>query len=168
MEDNVNLKNRILKMREANITDNVHLDPMSLNVKDSIIDKPVKKKILFTKSKESIQNNNENINLKNNIDNNFLSRENYKNQIEYNYDEQFKFLANKFNESIEVILELTDSINKLEKAVYGKEENKKKEHHNRKVYKIPYDIQAEKYWAHKVNKKSIYNGLRRICCSSRR
>ena len=136
MEDNVNLKNRILKMREANITDNVHLDPMSLNVKDSIIDKPVKKKILFTKSKESIQNNNENINLKNNIDNNFLSRENYKNQIEYNYDEQFKFLANKFNESIEVILELTDSINKLEKAVYGKEENKKKEHHNRKVYKI--------------------------------
>ena len=37
---------------------------------------------------------------------------------------QFKLLANKFNESVEVILELSEKVNKLEKLIHSENENK--------------------------------------------
>ena len=37
---------------------------------------------------------------------------------------QFRLLANKFNESVEVILELSEKVNKLEKLIYSEKENK--------------------------------------------
>ena len=40
------------------------------------------------------------------------------------YEVQFKLLANKFNESVEVILELSEKVNKLEKLLYSEIENK--------------------------------------------
>ena len=40
------------------------------------------------------------------------------------YEAQFRLLANKFNESVEVILELSEKVNKLEKLIHSKKENK--------------------------------------------
>jgi len=40
------------------------------------------------------------------------------------YEVQFKLLANKFNESVEVILELSEKVNKLEKLLYSEKETK--------------------------------------------
>ena len=37
---------------------------------------------------------------------------------------QFKLLANKFNECVEVILELSEKVNKLEKLLYSEKQNK--------------------------------------------
>jgi len=46
---------------------------------------------------------------------------NSKKQSEINYDSQFTLLANKFNEAVEVILELSDRLESLEKGDYLKE-----------------------------------------------
>ena len=40
------------------------------------------------------------------------------------YEAQFRLLANKFNESVEVILELSEKVNKLEKLIFSEKENK--------------------------------------------
>ena len=42
---------------------------------------------------------------------------NPKKQNEINYDSQFILLANKFNEAVEVILELSDRLENLEKSI---------------------------------------------------
>ena len=136
MEDSINLKKRISKIREANNISHVFIDPKNLDVKDSVLDKTIEKKILFTKSNVPIQNHTEIVNIKNNLGNNTSSFENLENKIEYNYDNQFKLLANKFNEAVGVILELTESIQKLEKIVYEKEENTKKIDYTKNSYKF--------------------------------
>ena len=122
MEDSKDLKKRILNMREANNINNEFINSENLFEKKSIPDKALKQNILFTKSNSTIQNDLKNINTKNSLDKNTSSYEKDKNEIQYNYDYQFKLLANKFNEAVEVILELTESVAKLEKAVYVKKD----------------------------------------------
>ena len=126
MEDSKDLKKRILNMREANNINNEFINPGNILEKKSIPNIALKQNILFTKSNSSIQNDSENFNTKKIQDNNTSSFEKDKNEIQYNYDDQFKLLANKFNEAVEVILELTESIAKLEKVVYVREEKTKK------------------------------------------
>ena len=122
MEDSKDLKKRILNMREANNINNEFINTENLFEKKSIPDKALKQNIQFTKSNSTIQNDLKNINTKNSLDKNTSSYEKDKNEIQYNYDYQFKLLANKFNEAVEVILELTESVAKLEKAVYVKKD----------------------------------------------
>lgn len=126
MEDSKDLKKRILNMREANNINNEFINPGNILEKKSIPNIALKQNILFTKSNSSIQNDSENFNTKKIQDNNTSSFEKDKKEIQYNYDDQFKLLANKFNEAVEVILELTESIAKLEKVVYVREEKTKK------------------------------------------
>ena len=126
MEDSKDLKKRILNMREANNINNEFINPGNILEKKSTPNIALKQNILFTKSNSSIQNDSENFNTKKIQDNNTSSFEKDKNEIQYNYDDQFKLLANKFNEAVEVILELTESIAKLEKVVYVREEKTKK------------------------------------------
>ena len=126
MEDSKDLKKRILNMREANNINNEFINPGNIIEKKSIPNIALKQNILFTKSNSSIQNDSENFNTKKIQDNNTSLFEKDKNEIQYNYDDQFKLLANKFNEAVEVILELTESIAKLEKVVYVREEKTKK------------------------------------------
>ena len=126
MEDSKDLKKRILNMREANNINNEFINPGNILEKKSTPNIALKQNILFTKSNSSIQNDSENFNTKKIQDNNTSSFEKDKNEIQYNYDDQFKLLANKFNEAVEVILELTESIAKLEKVVYVGEEKTKK------------------------------------------
>jgi len=126
MEDSKDLKKRILNMREANNINNEFINPGNILEKKSTPNIALKQNILFTKSNSSIQNDSENFNIKKIQDNNTSLFEKDKNEIQYNYDDQFKLLANKFNEAVEVILELTESIAKLEKVVYEREEKTKK------------------------------------------
>ena len=76
------------------------------------------------------------MNIKNTINNletqNTSSISNQESKKRNNYDEQFKLLANKLNEAVEVILELSESVNKLESIIYSKRErfNKKKYYNN--------------------------------------
>ena len=85
-----------------------------------------------------------NLDIKNTINNletqNTSSISNHESEKRSNYDEQFKLLANKFNEAIEVILELSESVNKLESIIYSKKErfNDKKYSNNR--YKLKFFI----------------------------
>ena len=136
MEDSINLKKRILRMREGNNTDNIIINPKTFNIKDSVQEKLIKENVLFTKSNASINNVHKNINIKSNTDNDFVSIENPKKIIEYNYNAQFKLLANKFNEAVEVILELNDRVKNLENIVYSKEDITLKINQNKNNYKI--------------------------------
>ena len=85
-----------------------------------------------------------NLDIKNTINNletqNTSSISNHESEKRSNYDEQFKLLANKFNEAIEVILELSESVNELESIIYSKKErfNDKKYSNNR--YKLKFVI----------------------------
>ena len=85
-----------------------------------------------------------NLDIKNTINNletqNTSSISNHESKKGDNYDEQFKLLANKFNEAVEVILELSESVNKLESIIYSKKErfNNKKYSTNR--YKLKFVI----------------------------
>ena len=123
MNDSLDLRNRILKMRESNNLTFTKQDALNNNLmsefESSIKDDNKKetnynKNIVIDKNKEiasiSIKNNSEN--LVHNIDN--KENQNIKKAV-YNHDAQFLMLANKFNEAVEVILELSDKVEKLER-----------------------------------------------------
>ena len=56
----------------------------------------------------------------------YLNKENSINFTDSN-EAQFRILATKFNEAVEVILELSDKVSKLEKVVYKTHSQNKKE-----------------------------------------
>ena len=123
MNDSLDLRNRIIKMRETNnliVTkqDALNSNLMSefeSNIKDDIkketnSDKP----IVNDKNKEILPNS-----IKENSDNlvqNLDKTENQNiNKTVNNNEAQFLMLANKFNEAVEVILELSHKVEKLER-----------------------------------------------------
>ena len=128
MLDSSNLKKRILKMREAHHSNNSDIHLNSSHIKKYEQHAPLKKNELLS---------NLDISKKNMFDDN-NSKNSYEKQN--NYDEQFTLLANKFNEAIEVILELSESVNELESIIYSKKErfNNKKYSTNR--YKLKFVI----------------------------
>ena len=124
MVDSLNLKKRILKMREAHYSNNTEINLNSSRIKKYEQHVPLKKNELFS---------NLDISKKNMLDNN-NSKNSYEKQ--YNYDDQFKLLANKFNEAIEVILDLSERINKLEHIIYSKKNYFSKKEYSTNSYKI--------------------------------
>ena len=122
MNDSLDLRNRILKMRESN--------NLTVNKKDSLNND------LMTKFESSIEVDNQR---KSNTDKNFVNDKNrapLAKSFENNFDNitpkvksenlkrnvndneaQFLMLANKFNEAVEVILELSEKVEKLERNV---------------------------------------------------
>ena len=143
MNDSKDLRNRILQMREAN---NLNL----VSEKSEYVDEKVipKESII---PENNVINNKENF--KSNVTNEILTQEtdvknmsllnnkkslgnetlstnlNKENSINFtdSNEAQFRILATKFNEAVEVILELSDKVSKLEKAVYKKHSQNKKE-----------------------------------------
>jgi hypothetical protein len=85
-----------------------------------------------------------NLDIKNTINN--LEKQNnssisyHESKKRNNYDEQFKLLANKFNEAVEVILELSESVNKLENIIYSKKERFNKNNFSNNRYKLKFVI----------------------------
>ena len=123
MNDSLDLRNRIIKMRESNNLTVTKQDALNSNlmsefesnIKDDIkketnSDKP----IVNDKNKEILPNS-----IKENSDNlvqNLDKTENQNiNKTVNNNEAQFLMLANKFNEAVEVILELSDKVEKLER-----------------------------------------------------
>ena len=123
MNDSLDLRNRILKMRESNNLTVNNKDTVNNNLmlqfESSIKDDNQKKskydqEIVTSKNKEtaskSVKNNSEDLahhEVK-------LENKNLKRTVNDN-DAQFLMLANKFNEAVEVILELSHKVEKLER-----------------------------------------------------
>ena len=123
MNDSLDLRNRILKMREINNLSVTKQDASNNNLmsefEDSIKDDDKKetnsdKGIVIDKNKQIVSNS-----IKNNSENLFHNRDEIENQnfnkVNNNNEAQFLMLANKFNEAVEVILELSDKVEKLER-----------------------------------------------------
>ncbi len=123
MNDSLDLRNRIIKMRESNNLTVSKEDSLNANLmskfESSIKDGNQKKSnsdqdIIIGKNREtkseSIKKNSEDfVNHRNKSEN-----KNTKKTVNDN-EAQFLMLANKFNEAVEVILELSDKVEKLER-----------------------------------------------------
>ena len=140
MNESLDLRNRINKMRSINnldtnedkITKNLKINPKKTDYKGiqkNITDSQEK----FTENEgikkfdkingEFITRNEETINTKPLFQKKLIEKSENKN-FNNNNEAQFRLLANKFNESVEVILELSEKVNKLEKLIYSQKENK--------------------------------------------
>ena len=123
-------------MREAHNSKNVEINSNSSPVKIFEEDKPLNKKVLISNSDITKKKLIDNKNTISKQKPNFSSLQNYKYKKNNNYDEQFKLLANKFNEAIEVILELSENVNKLEKIIYSKQEKLNTRKYSNSGYKL--------------------------------
>ena len=125
MNDSLNLRNRILKMREDNnlsITkketlNNNLMSKFESSIKDDNQKKSTSEKEILSKSSKSNSDNlvqhkdkSESKNIKSTINDN---------------EAKFLMLANKFNEAVEVILELSHKVEKLEKNATQNTEKQK-------------------------------------------
>ena len=150
MNESLDLRNRILKMRESN---NLVLDqvkPKSKNIitnSQSIAPKNETKvgsyeeKSIETKNKINLGTPKENKNSAHSYERDIVStnikhEKNANKEISkslvYDNEAQFRIIANKFNEAVEVILELSEKVKKLEEIVNGfpvkSDEDKKKKY----------------------------------------
>ena len=133
MNDSLDLRNRILKMRQSNnLTPNQNVslnNNLMSKFENSIKDDNLKnstseKKTLERKNRETLSKSS-----KNNSDNLIQPKDkseekNIKSIINDN-EAQFLMLANKFNEAVEVILELSHKVEKLEKNASQKANEQK-------------------------------------------
>ena len=125
MNDSLDLRNRILKMRESNnltSTQNVSLKNNLMSKFENSIKDDNQKKSTFEKetlSKSSKSNSDNLIQHKDKSEG-----KNIKSTINDN-EAQFLMLANKFNEAVEVILELSHKVEKLEKNASQKANEQK-------------------------------------------
>ena len=143
MNDSTDLRNRILQMREANnlnlVSDkSAHVDKKVIPKEDTTPeDNVINHKENFKSSvtngmltQETDDKDQFLLNKKKSLDNETLSNNsNKENSINFtdSNEAQFRILATKFNEAVEVILELSDKVSKLEKVVYKTHSQNKKE-----------------------------------------
>ncbi len=143
MNDSTDLRNRILQMREANNLNLVsekseHVDKKVIpkeetTPEDNVIDHKENFKSTVTNEILTQETDVKNMSLLNNkkssgnetLSNN-SNKENNVNFTDSN-EVQFRILATKFNEAVEVILELSDKVSKLEQTVYKTHSQSKKE-----------------------------------------
>ena len=125
MNDSLDLRNRILKMRESNnlvVTKTNSLNNNLMSKFESSIKDDNKKQSNSDKETISHKNNSEKL-----MQHKYKSEN--KNLIESSIngnEAQFLMLANKFNEAVEVILELSEKVEKLEKKTYQNSNKTKK------------------------------------------
>ena len=123
MNDSLDLRNRILKMRESNnlnVTKKVSLDNNLMSEFESSIKDDNKKErnsdkeTFIDQNKERVSNSTQN-NSENLMSHKDKTENQNINRTVNDNDAQFLMLANKFNEAVEVILELSQKVEKLEK-----------------------------------------------------
>ena len=123
MNDSLDLRNRILKMRESNNLNVTKQDSLNNNLmsefENSIQDDKKKernsdKEIITDLNKEIVSNSTQN-NSENLIHHKDKTENQNINSTVNDNDAQFLMLANKFNEAVEVILELSHKVEKLER-----------------------------------------------------
>ena len=110
MNDSLDLRKRILKMRESSVSLK-EAEPKDIK-EEPKNDKETDNSILFKKSKIEPQKNKVVQRRKN---------EKIQDKLVDSNEAQFLILANKFNEAVEVILELSEKVKKLENFIYKKE-----------------------------------------------
>jgi len=142
MNESLDLRNRIIKMRESNnlvleqvksetknnntnlefINQKNHNNPNEekeelLDIKDKTNSEIQKEDIRHSEKNEKIVDTN--LFRKKNTNSNIKPEKNRKdlNSIVYDNEAQFRIIANKFNEAVEVILELSEKVKKLEEIV---------------------------------------------------
>ena len=136
MNDSLDLRNRILKMRESNNLSIAKKDSFNNNLmskfESSIKDDSQKK----SNSDKDIINDKNKVNVSKPIKNNFehlIEKDKSENKnLKKNFNDneaQFLMLANKFNEAVEVILELSEKVERLERNA---SENSNKQKNNAK------------------------------------
>ena len=140
MNESIDLRKRILKMREDNnsILKTVKSEPINQYIKqevkseDVILENKEKSHSNFTKTK-FVENTNtkEQSLLKKEINSQIQTVSQHSNKLnnmnlEHTNEVQFRILANKFNEAVEVILELSDKVKKIEHTIYKNDKNTKK------------------------------------------
>ena len=134
MNDSLDLRNRILKMRENNNLIDTKKDSLNNNLMsefESSIKDDAKKELISGKDtlSKSIKNNSEN------QDDQRDKTENKNGNRTFNdNDAQFLMLANKFNEAVEVILELSHKVEKLEKNASQKSSIQKNSQSNTTLF----------------------------------
>lgn len=164
MNESLDLRNRILKMRESNnlVLEQVKAETKSLNSNSKPVDKNIQNNFNIEKenltdnqakintgiqkenSRNSLQNEKKvdsNLFAKKPVNSNIRYRENKEtlNNLANDNEAQFRIIANKFNEAVEVILELSEKVKKLEGIVnnlplnYVKD-NKRQSFYNIKTY----------------------------------
>ena len=123
MNDSLDLRKRIIKMRESNdlvVTSSNHLDKnISSKSINNITEKnseipEFNKTNVNDKTKEMETTNTKKDKLSTNPYNEKFEDNNIKSFVSNN-EAQFLMLANKFNEAVEVILELSEKVDRLEK-----------------------------------------------------
>ena len=138
MNESLDLRNRINKMRSINnletnedkFSKHLKMEPKKTDEKE--IQKNIKKfqeKITENEEIKKIDEINREFILPEekmiNTNSLLIKKQNNENKNFNNDNEaQFRLLANKFNESVEVILELSEKVYKLEKLIYSEKENK--------------------------------------------
>ena len=133
MNDSLDLRNRILKMRESNNLIVTKKDSLNNNlmskfessIKDENLKKPnINNDIANEKNKRKVlkdKNNSENLTQ---YKDKFATK--VPNSTINDNQAQFLMLANKFNEAVEVILELSKKVEKLESGVSERSHEQKK------------------------------------------
>ena len=164
MNESLDLRNRILKMRESNNlvldqvksenkNNNTNLEFINQNTqnnsnkeKEDLLDTKDKTKSEIEKKNNRYYEENEKIvdtNLfrKKTTNSNIKHKKNKEtlNTLPHNNEAQFRIIANKFNEAVEVILELSEKVKKLEEIVNDSHVNylkdkKRKSFFNVKIY----------------------------------
>lgn len=153
MNESLDLRKRILKMRETNklTVDKSKFDYTKENINTKYVENNSNKKHLIDevnnadskhskKNEESKKNVTQNTKLSDSIifkhapDSHIdiKSRKEVSEKLRANNEVQFRILANKFNEAVEVILELSEKVKRLEQVVY--KETEKQEKKNKKSF----------------------------------
>ena len=117
MNESLDLRNRILKMRQSN---NVVLDQAKSEIKTL----ETSTEILTKKTQNDVISKEVNFETKLEKENSLLENKNVRNPIKqasdnlpYDNEAQFRMIAKKFNEAVEVILELSDKVKNLEETI---------------------------------------------------
>ena len=137
MNESLDLRNRILKMRESNnlVLDQVKPKSKNIITNHQSIAPKIEAKVsnseensIETKNNINIGTLKENKNITDSYEKDIVSqntkhekntdKESLKSLV-YDNEAQFRIIANKFNEAVEVILELSEKVKKLEEIVNG-------------------------------------------------
>ena len=163
MNESLDLRNRILKMRESNnlVLDKVQAERKKLVSDTDFIVQKIESK--SDKEEENFTNNKDNLNLKPQkedishtmerkkvVDSNLFKNNSVNTKINYEKNKakeisnnlvndneaQFRIIANKFNEAVEVILELSEKVKKLEGIVNNLPVNYVKNKKNKSFFNL--------------------------------
>ena len=116
MSDNQDLKSKILLMRQKNFGEVVN-ESNEKNDNEKPGNNEIKNDVVLTETKENevlVNNNNLENNIQLDINSEISELKENLNKVAETNEKAFDLLAKKFNESVEVILELTQKVEKLE------------------------------------------------------